>query len=1092
MNKKHRSKAVRRWVLLLAVALLPVFLSVGSLHLVTAAPNVPIIPAITEPQVDYQVLNPADVHMEAPIYNDPQGHPHECSDFEIWWIPDAPASPEKAWEAVCVTGVTKVHAHFGDGFFMNSHASGTALFFDSDYELRIRHKNDNDEYGGYAIRPFVTGPPTEVYPMLLQDIVNLPPPTWQDNAEVDVILPDNTPTSFLRVAGPGGELLLQFESFDGVTNDITEPGELNSHTAVRLQIQSGGGDLLIPETDLKFTDGDGVDRIVYLPSITLIPGETLYFWISENGSTYEGSAGQTEPDFSTLARGAAVPWTVPNGYKVEIVASGFQLPTNIAFVPNPGSDPDDPLYYVAELYGTIKVVLRDGTIMDYATDLLNFFPFGYFPGAGEQGMTGIVVDPDSGDVFASMLYSSDPANEPTQPGDPTVPHYPKVVRFASVDGGKTANTQTTILDMVGESQGQSHQISNLTIGPDGKLYVHVGDGFDASTALNLDSFRGKVLRMNLDGTAPTDNPFYNASVINARDYVFAYGLRNPFGGVWRAADGVHYNVENGPSRDRLTQIISGTSYGWTGLNTDMEINAIYVWNPAHAPVNGAFIEPETFGGSGFPAEKQDRLFVTESGPTWAEGPQTRGKRLVEFELDENGDLVSGPTTFVEYNGSGRATAVGLAAGPDGLYFTDLYKDIVPNSQEYAIVPGANVLRIQYVGSANFTADQTVGPIPLGVQFSDTSTVISPTAWLWDFGDGTTSTEQHPSHTYTQAGIYDVSLRVTGANGVSVYKEDDYIIAGLGIGLKGDYYNNMNFNTFIFSRIDPQVNFNWGQGTPHASLGNNTYSIRWSGLVEPLYSETYTFCTNSDDGARLWVNNVLVIDEWGPQGVTEHCGNIALSANTKYRLVLEYMEDGGDAIVQLNWESSSQSKEIIPQSQLYPFRAGFSADTLIGLSPLQVQFANTSYADGGTTWLWDFGDGATSAAAAPSHTYASTGSYTVTLTATSGTWQDTATRTAYITVVDPVEADFTADTTSGDAPLDVQFTNNSTAVGDVTWLWDFGDGSTSTQENPNHVYTIPGSYTVTLTVTSDYSQDTMTRTGYITVNEYNLYLPMITK
>ena len=54
--------------------------------------------------------------------------------------------------------------------------------------------------------------------------------------------------------------------------------------------------------------------------------------------------------------------------------------------------------------------------------------------------------------------------------------------------------------MVGETQGQSHQISNITIGPDGKLYVHVGDGFDTAMALNLDSYRGKILRMNLDGS----------------------------------------------------------------------------------------------------------------------------------------------------------------------------------------------------------------------------------------------------------------------------------------------------------------------------------------------------------------------------------------------------------------------------------------------------------------------------------------------------------------------------------------------------------------------------------------------------------------
>lgn len=384
------------------------------------------------------------------------------------------------------------------------------------------------------------------------------------------------------------------------------------------------------------------------------------------------------------------------GYKVEVAANDLRLPVNIAFKPNAGAQPDDPYFYVTELYGTIKVVTRNGAVKDYADNLINFNPTGAFPGSGEQGLSGIVVDAATGDVFASLLYDAAPPNGP---------HYPKVVRFHSNDGGLTAAAQTTILDMPGESQGQSHFISNLSIGPDGKLYVHLGDGFNSATALNLNSFRGKILRVNFDGTAPADNPFYNASDgITATDYVFAYGFRNPFGGDWRAADGFHYEVENGPERnDRLAKVMAGANYGWNGNGNSLTTNAIYNWTPPHAPVNMSFIQPQTFGGSGFPAGKMDHVFVTESGPTWASGPQTTGKRIVEFLLDAAGKLVSGPTTLVEYNGAGKATAVGLAAGPDGLYFTDLYKD-----QDYGspIDRGANVWRVKFIGEAGFTANIT--------------------------------------------------------------------------------------------------------------------------------------------------------------------------------------------------------------------------------------------------------------------------------------------------------------------------------------------------------------------------------------------------
>jgi glucose/arabinose dehydrogenase len=384
--------------------------------------------------------------------------------------------------------------------------------------------------------------------------------------------------------------------------------------------------------------------------------------------------------------GGDVTWTpVQPGYAIDEIAGGLQLPTNIAFVPNPGSAPSDPLLYITELYGTIKVITNDGAISDYATGLLNFNPTGSFPGSGEQGLTGIVVDPATGDVFASLLYDAAP---------PSGPHYPKVVRFHSNDGGITASTVQNVITMPGETQGQSHQISNLSFGPDGKLYVHMGDGFDSSKSQDLTSFRGKILRLNLDGSPPADNPFYDAgNGITATDYIYARGLRNPFGGAWRASNGKHYEVENGPSVDRLARIDPGVNYGYDGSDASMLTNALYNWDPAHAPVNIAFVQSQTFGGSRFPPSQLDHAFVTESGPTWATGPQVRGKRVVEFDPDpDTGEIGGHPHSLIEYTGTGKATAVGLAAGPDGLYYTELYPD---QNFVSAIAPGARLFRIRY-------------------------------------------------------------------------------------------------------------------------------------------------------------------------------------------------------------------------------------------------------------------------------------------------------------------------------------------------------------------------------------------------------------
>lgn len=395
-------------------------------------------------------------------------------------------------------------------------------------------------------------------------------------------------------------------------------------------------------------------------------------------------------------------WTPRPGYEVGVFAEGLQLPVSIAMVPDPGPHPGDPLMYVTELYGAVKAISRDGTVRDYATGLLNFDPTGAFPGSGEIGIGGIAVEPLSGDVLVSLVYED--VDSPLEPN----PHYPKVIRLHSDPQGLAAVGETTVIDMVGEAQGASHQISHLEISPAGDLYVHNGEGGVPSTARDLDSFRGKILRMSLSGEPLATNPFYDeGDGISARDYVYASGLRNPFGGAWRIADGTYFQVENGPETDRLARVFAGADYLWAGSDETMIFGASYNWKPSHAPVSLEFVEPGRFGGSGFPAEAMGHAFVTESGPTWAIGPQVRGKRIVEFGLAANGELLSGPETLVEYSGIGRATTAGLAAGADGLYFTDLYKDTGFASP---IERGAKVLRVRYCGADCPEQDDQVQPL----------------------------------------------------------------------------------------------------------------------------------------------------------------------------------------------------------------------------------------------------------------------------------------------------------------------------------------------------------------------------------------------
>jgi hypothetical protein len=144
-----------------------------------------------------------------------------------------------------------------------------------------------------------------------------------------------------------------------------------------------------------------------------------------------------------------------------------------------------------------------------------------------------------------------------------------------------------------------------------------------------------------------------------------------------------------------------------------------------------------------------------------------------------------------------------------------------------------------------------------------------------------------------------------------------VVQVYGSGLTGSYFDNVNFTTQKIQRTDTTVNFNWGTSAPDASMGLDTFAVRWTGKVVPLYSQTYTFYTTTDDGARLWVNNTLVVDKWINMSATEYSGTIGLTAGTAYDIRLEYYDNTGSASAALRWSSTSQAKQIIPQSQLFP-------------------------------------------------------------------------------------------------------------------------------------------------------------------------------
>ena len=304
--------------------------------------------------------------------------------------------------------------------------------------------------------------------------------------------------------------------------------------------------------------------------------------------------------FSTSAAGppgvpGPVPWQTEPGYTVEVVAGGFALPVAIAPIPSPGAGATAPVLYVGELYGTIKVVRQNGTVSTYATNLLNFNPGGSFPGSGEIGLGALTIEPTSGDVLASILYQDASAGNPI---------YAKVIRLHSTDGGLTAASQSTILDLRGEIVSSSHQISNVTIGPDGMVYVHNGESFTPRRCKEPGLVARQDPPRDAERVGPDRQPVLQR---RRRDHCprlhLGVRLPQPVRGRLAPEQGARYVAENGPTLDRITRLVKGRDYGWDGTAASFTNYAIYNWIPAHAPVNADFVDPTRFNGSGFPGRQ---------------------------------------------------------------------------------------------------------------------------------------------------------------------------------------------------------------------------------------------------------------------------------------------------------------------------------------------------------------------------------------------------------------------------------------------------------------------------------------------------------
>ena len=390
--------------------------------------------------------------------------------------------------------------------------------------------------------------------------------------------------------------------------------------------------------------------------------------------------------------------------------------------------------------------------------------------------------------------------------------------------------------------------------------------------------------------------------------------------------------------------------------------------------------------------------------------------------------------------------------------------------------------------ANFTSNITQGSAPLSVQFNDTS-AGSPTSWAWNFGDGQNSTIKNPVHNYTKTGYFNVTLKVTNTAGSSLLSQSDYITANSSAisDYNNIYVQSANNGTYYIQNL--------GSGG-----GLNAVHIASTSTSGPNYGQ-YTFSSNqsgvfyvTDTGGRGYQDDVilmLAVNGTIPDDFSVH---FKVSG---YTWIPSGNENSAPAIVSTTYEPVTIDETFYKSDFIYGTQnwkpAGgntaypifYNEDLTDPSNSFNILFidlhagllgSNYPTGNGGLT---DYGDVKVNYTFDNLQSLAAFNIYAWNANTTHGAgmgWTNsilpgqTGGPSGYaVNGSTKPTAIFTSNVIKGIVPLDVQFTDLSTET-PISWTWDFGDGTTSTDQNPTHTYTTPGTFTVTETVINAYNSD----------------------
>ncbi len=358
----------------------------------------------------------------------------------------------------------------------------------------------------------------------------------------------------------------------------------------------------------------------------------------------------------------------------------------------------------------------------------------------------------------------------------------------------------------------------------------------------------------------------------------------------------------------------------------------------------------------------------------------------------------------------------------------------------------------------FSADNPISCTGV-VNFTDES-LNGPTSWNWQFGDGGTSTAQNPTHNYSESGTYDVTLEACNAIGCETFTISDYVL----VNLAGSYCDTLVMPTSGSTILNSCTGVIYDNGGPE---GNYSDNVEHTVFLVPTGAESISISfiefelESCCDYVRIYDGPTTASPLIGTyNGVTLPNDGLPISS-TGSTLTINFDSDG--SVTRPGFRFEYTCAGVTPT-------ANFTS-TIDAACSNAVQFSNTSAT--ADSYLWNFGDGTTSTEVSPFHHYSVAGDYSVSLTATNEFGSDIALETTTVAEL-PFLLEINAPLSgSVNSVVELSYSGSET-MSEV--LWDFGNGNTTTIENPSYIYLEEGQFVISLTgMTADGCQLTVYHT-----------------